>query len=95
MENTNKSIQIDPKPDTGEVDRQTSVDSAVFFEAQDEYDDYDNFGATGGGGGNSKTNKRETNRGGGGSGTCYSSKHTRMKEVQRQNQKPKTPKQTK
>eukprot|EP00546_Thalassionema_frauenfeldii_P018689 CAMPEP_0178896280 /NCGR_PEP_ID=MMETSP0786-20121207/1076_1 /TAXON_ID=186022 /ORGANISM="Thalassionema frauenfeldii, Strain CCMP 1798" /LENGTH=101 /DNA_ID=CAMNT_0020566647 /DNA_START=47 /DNA_END=352 /DNA_ORIENTATION=+ len=96
MENSLIDEQSTTKKATGDdLDRQTSVDSAAFYEAQDEYDDYDDFGArTGGGGGGgtsmTKTNKRQTNRGGGGgSGSIYSSKHTRMKEAQRQKQSPK------
>lgn len=78
-----------PEKPTQGADRQTSVDSAAYFEAGDEYDDYDDFGANqggGGGGGGGKTNKRRENRGGGTS-NVYSSKHTRAKEVQRENQK--------
>mmetsp|Transcript_18853 Transcript_18853/g.27877 ORF Transcript_18853/g.27877 Transcript_18853/m.27877 type:complete len:104 (+) Transcript_18853:128-439(+) len=82
------------KPDV-EYNRQISVDSATFFEAEDLYGDYGDFEAgswgSGGGGGSKKTNKREFNRGGGMT-NVYSSKHTRMKEAQRKNQT-KTPKQ--
>uniref|UniRef100_A0A7R9ZP05 Uncharacterized protein n=1 Tax=Craspedostauros australis TaxID=1486917 RepID=A0A7R9ZP05_9STRA len=74
-------------PTPGQNDRTTSVDSAAFFEAQDEYDDYDDFGLSGGGGGgggNAKIKRRQDNRGGsGGSGTIYSAKHVRAKEAQR------------
>lgn len=72
-------------------ERNESVDSAAFFESQDEYDEYDDFGAAGsaaagGGGGASKQSKRQDHRGGsGGSGTIYSAKHVRQKEALQNN----------
>ena len=65
-----------------------SVDSATFFDG-DDYDDYDDFQAnTGKGGGNAKIEKRQQDRGGGGSGNVYSSKHIRMKETQTKSKTP-------
>ena len=62
--------------------RETSVDSTQFFEAADEYDDFDDFAATSG----SKTDKRQQDRGAGG-GSVYSSKHVRAKESQQRSSK--------
>jgi hypothetical protein len=80
------------QPEQG-VDRQTSVDSAAYFEEQDDYGEYDDFGInTGGGGGGGKTKKRQENRGGSGATNVYSTKHTRLKTAQRENQKTTTAK---
>mmetsp|Transcript_30669 Transcript_30669/g.34959 ORF Transcript_30669/g.34959 Transcript_30669/m.34959 type:complete len:92 (-) Transcript_30669:166-441(-) len=72
--------------------RESSVDSAAFFEGGDKYDDYGDFdinnGNNGGGGGHQKTVKRQENRGGG-MNNVYSTKHTRMKTQQQQNNKDK------
>ena len=70
-------------PPHQQPERNESVNSAAFFEAEDEYDDFDDFAAGGGGGGlTAKMGKRQGNRGGGGSGTIYSSKHIRAKATQ-------------
>lgn len=73
------------KPTQSGADRQSSVDSATYFEGGHEYDDYDDCGINnqGGGGGGKKTGTRRDNRGGG-SGSVYSTKHTRLKEAQRE-----------
>jgi hypothetical protein len=75
------------KPTVG-ADRQTSVDSAQFFEG-DDCDDYDDFGIDIAAGGGGKSEKRREERGGGPS-SIYSAKHTRQKEAQRQRNTPKT-----
>jgi hypothetical protein len=76
----------------------TSIDSQVYFEGGDDYDDYDdlspstNGSGSGGGGGGSQTkvHKRQDERGGSGvSGTIYSAKHVRQKEALQQQQKQK------
>ena len=85
------SIPVPKNP----TERETSVDSAAFFDQQDEYDDVDDFqlgkgsssggggGGGGGGGTSSKMSKRQANRGGSGnSGNIYSAKHVRLKETQ-------------
>jgi hypothetical protein len=76
MDETGGTIPNETAPREGAA-REMSVDSAQFFEAADEYDDYDDFAATSG----SKVDKRQQDRGGGGgSGSIYSSKHVRAKE---------------
>lgn len=64
------------------VERETSIDSTQFFEAADEYDDYDDFGAASG----NRMDKRQQDRRGG-SGNVYSSKHVRAKESQQRSSK--------
>lgn len=78
------------QPEQG-ADRQTSVDSAAYFEEQDDYGGYDDFGINTGGGGGGKTQKRQEHRGGGAT-NVYSTKHTRLKTAQRENQKTTTAK---
>ena len=87
-ESNTRSIPVPNNP----TERETSVDSAAFFDQQDEYDDVDDFqlgkGSSGGGGGgggkSSKMSKKQANRGGSGnSGNIYSAKHVRQKEAQK------------
>lgn len=73
-------------PKAGEdIQRFQSEDSARFYEQQDEYDDFDDFAASGkpagGAGISQKMSKRVENKGGGGSGSIYSAKHIRQKEA--------------
>ena len=57
------------------------LESAEFFENQDEYDDYDDF-CVGQGGRNQAKGKGQN-----GKNTMYSSKHTRIREARQQQQK--------
>ena len=82
-------MQSDSTKLTQSDNRQTSIDSTDFFDS-DDYDEYDNYlqNQQRGGGVGKRIEKRQENRGGGsGSGNVYSTKHTRAKDAQRENNK--------
>ena len=82
-----KTPQVPKMTGVDSDDRQTSVDSAAFFEG-DEYDGYDDYAVNkgavrGGGGGKGSTQKKS------GGKEVYNAKYIRAKEAARQNAKAK------